>query len=439
MVEGSFVQNVAYSLSGNAVVLGIGFLLTPFIARIYGPATYGQFALFTAIAGFIQPFSTLQFPSGFVAMKEKNELTIILQITFLSLIVVTTMTMLTIVSLEFSGMSFSLSFQVLLLLPIYILFSGVFNIGRGLNINLEEFKRGASAKSIGTLMGKMSTIGFGLFITPNVIGMIFGGIVGFIGETFGFLSKGIRQQLKAVVQKVYPWKTYSKIFLKFTEYPIFVTTNTLVTSLGGQLPILVLSLYFQLSEIGIYSLSLTLVTIPINLIGISVGSVFLPKISDNLNDPVKAGSLIKSLYRNLYYPAMLGLLILAGLYYYLLPIILGNDWVETGRLASLITIGYSMQVMAIPLSVTYRLLKIERVNLMLAIYGLIGKVVALVVGIYFSDFYLAIALYILIGLIQNSIQVFFINDQFSVSNRRHFINSLASIALLVSAYTYLYS
>ena len=61
------MQNVAFSLSGNAFVLGIGFVLTPIIARIYGPAAYGQFAIFTAVASLIQPISTFQLQAGYVA------------------------------------------------------------------------------------------------------------------------------------------------------------------------------------------------------------------------------------------------------------------------------------------------------------------------------------------------------------------------------------
>jgi len=433
------VQNVAFSLSGNAFVLGIGFILTPIIARIYGPDIYGKFALFAAIASFIQPISTLQYPSGFVAMNKHNDLSVVLQISLIALVSTTAITTLVVYILNLSETGYKLDYSALMLLPLYVLVAGLFNISRGLNVYLEEFKRSATSKSVATIVGKSSTIGLGLFIMPNISGMILGGIAAFLSETIGYFSRGFRSILNRAFSHFFSARTYYNIFKKYSEYPIFVTSNTLANSLSNNLPVFVLSLFFTTTDIGIYSLALNLVTIPINLIGTSVGSVFLPKISDNLKDLNKASQFIKTLYTNLYFAAAIGLLLLAVLYYYLLPIILGPEWCETSRLATVIIIGYNMQIVAIPLSVIYRLLKIERLNLALTIFAIIGRIIGLGVGIFLNDFYLAVALNIVVGLIHSALQVYMINRKFLLSNQIHIVNSVASTILLIGMYIILYS
>ena len=98
-----------------------------------------------------------------------------------------------------------------------------------------------------------------------------------------------------------------------------------------------------------------------------------------------------------------------------------------------------MQIVAIPLSVIYRLLKIERLNLALTIFAIIGRIIGLGVGIFLNDFYLAVALNIVVGLIHSALQVYMINRKFLLSNQIHIVNSVASTILLIGMYIILYS
>lgn len=85
--EGNFAHDFAITFSGNALSLIIGFLFTPFIARVYGPEAYGSFALFMAVAGLISTVITFQFPSGYVTISDQTEFYQILKITFILVII----------------------------------------------------------------------------------------------------------------------------------------------------------------------------------------------------------------------------------------------------------------------------------------------------------------------------------------------------------------
>ena len=80
--ENTFARNLFLSFSGNAVSMILGFCMTPFIAKVYGPEVYGIFALFIALITTLSPLSTLQFPSGFVATSSKREFRHLVVITF---------------------------------------------------------------------------------------------------------------------------------------------------------------------------------------------------------------------------------------------------------------------------------------------------------------------------------------------------------------------
>ena len=105
-------------------MLVIGFLLTPIIARIYGPEAYGQFAIFTALASIVQPISTFQLPTGYVASKNIKQLSAVIKITLLTLIFSSILLLVLVFLLKSADYTFKLGSEAMLFLPFYVFITG---------------------------------------------------------------------------------------------------------------------------------------------------------------------------------------------------------------------------------------------------------------------------------------------------------------------------
>jgi O-antigen/teichoic acid export membrane protein len=409
------LQNVTFSLSGNAIVLGIGFLLTPLIARVYGPTAYGQFAIFTAIASLIQPISTFQLPAGYVAAKDDEQFSAIIKISLTTLLLVTLFVFVGgIIYITFGPIQ-KFPSQLALALPLYLFFAGLFAVSRGWNIKLEEFKRSAQSKVVATLAGKSTTLGYGWFLGQSAMGMVTGSIVAFILESAGYVSKGMWRDIKQVFHTRTTFNFVWQTMHDFIEYPKYVTTNSIINNFSTQIPIYFIAAWYTTDKVGLFSLSLSLVIIPINLVGVSIGSVFLPKISAIIKEDVQRNSTIIDLYNKLFYPGLIALILLAISLSFVLPLILGSDWQGTGDLAALIASSYAMSIVALPLANTYRLINYERANLILTIIFLLLKVLVMSLALHYGNFKITIFSYLIINLLHHGFQLLVLFKKLRIS------------------------
>ena len=434
-VRGSFTQNVAFSLSGNALVLGIGFLLTPLVARIYGPSAYGQFAIFTAIASLIQPVSTFQLQAGYVAAKNEEEFANLIKISFITLVVISLLVLIGSLIYISVGPIQQLSGHLALLLPVYIFFASVFAIISGWNIKLEEFKRSAQSKVIATLAGKSTTLGYGWLIAQSAMGMIFGSIATFILESVGYMSKGMRASISLVYRTKFSFSAFIQTINKFSSYPKYVTTNSIVNNFSTQIPIYFIAAWYTAGKVGLFSLALSLISIPINLIGTSIGAVFLPKISAIINNTTLRNETLVALYKKLFYPGLFGLFILALALNLALPIILGESWHGASQLSSFIALSFTFTIVSIPISVTYRLINFEQANLVITIVFIFLKIAGLASGLIMGNFIYSVFGYFAANILHNASQVFFLFKKLDI--RTSFIIRDLTISLTLFFFAYI--
>ncbi|MBK6540161.1 MAG: oligosaccharide flippase family protein [Flavobacteriales bacterium] len=70
---GSFTRNSFHFLSGNALGMLSQVVLTPIIARIYGPEAYGMFGLYLALVMNSASVSDLGFSAAYVLPREEGK------------------------------------------------------------------------------------------------------------------------------------------------------------------------------------------------------------------------------------------------------------------------------------------------------------------------------------------------------------------------------
>ncbi|HNP17451.1 MAG TPA: lipopolysaccharide biosynthesis protein [Fulvivirga sp.] len=428
----SFIKNLLYSVSGNSLVLGIGFIITPIVAKIYGPSVYGDFALFTAICGFIIPYSALQLPAGYVAAKNRAEFFVLIRISFYSLFLITTITFIVVIIYQFI---FATDVKYyFFMIPAYVFLGGMFGIFRGWNIKIQEFKSSAKAKIYATAFGKSTTLFYGIAYPFSATGLVLGSLVTFLIESAGIITKRVIIEGKLLIRNKYGKTIYLEVLKKYKQYPTFVAFSSIVNAVSTQLPIYFLAAYYSSDKVGLFSLSLSLIQIPINLIGTSIASVFLPKIAGVLRQKEERNRIVKSLYNKLFYPSMAGLVLLAAVFYLLLTPLLGIEWESASTLSSFMVVSFAFGIVSLPLSVIFRLIDFEKANFQISLVGIFVKTGGLIVGILLVNFQFTVFLYLLIVMLENAFKVLVLFRELQLSNLTVIRDTVIAIIVYFTSY-----
>ena len=72
--RGSFARNIAYAFSGTALVVLSQLLLTPFIARVYGPEAYGIYGLFLNLCMNLALVADLGYSNAYALPKDDERM-----------------------------------------------------------------------------------------------------------------------------------------------------------------------------------------------------------------------------------------------------------------------------------------------------------------------------------------------------------------------------
>lgn len=380
--EGNFAHDFAVTLSGNALSVIIGFLFTPFIARVYGPEAYGSFALFMAVAGLISILITFQFPAGYVTIAEQSEFYLIVKITLVIVIIFSGLSYLIIIwagdqLIEY--FSWHLMKKEIILLPGYLLLMGFDQIIHGWNIRLKQFKKAAAGKLLSTIFSKTVTILLGRWLGPYSFGLIIGNWLMYPVEGILRFGAAMRNEFKDML--AVPLQNASRLLIKYKAYPLYVTSGAVVSNLTVQLPVYFISYWLDPVATGLFAMANSLVSVPMNVVIASSSAVFLQKSAEmHIENPTGVSALAEKLYVRLFFFGFAGLIILALLSEIIFTLLLGQQWKPSGTYAIFLALSFIPAVPAQPLSVLFRILNKEQTNFYLQIFFIMLKGLALWIG-----------------------------------------------------------
>ncbi|QOI97186.1 MAG: oligosaccharide flippase family protein [Flammeovirgaceae bacterium] len=409
--EGRFIHNLAVTFTGNATALVLGLVFTPFIARLYGPAAYGAFALFMAIVNNVSPLVTLQYPTGYVTIKDDDEFYKLVQFTFGVIIFFVALSGLVIFS---AGKYLVVFFEweaieaYLWFIPLYLLLIGLDNLLLGWGIRLKEFKRSALGKIVSTSASKLVTLLVGLFVRTDASGLITGNALQYPLDSLARMGGAMRNQFHRL-NRFISFADIRRLWKAYKAYPFFITTGLLLSNFSNQLPVYIISFYFGQTTLGLFALAFSLVSMPMNVLISSSTTVFLQKAAELHPDYPEQLSLISlQLYKKLF---LLGITSLTALSLISLPLfvfLFGEPWRESGIFAAILAFSFIPGVAANPLSVLFRVLHKEHSNFILNMVFIVLKAAGLLAGAMTASAQAAIMGYVLATILGYIIQLYVI-------------------------------
>src|SRR5690606_14479121 len=131
---------------------------------------------------------------------------------------------------------------------------------------------------------------------------------------------------------------------------------------------------------GSLSFGITLISIPMRVIGMSVSQVFIGEAAEMIRKDVSGvadlyNKILRRLFQFIVVPAFIALFFGKQLF----PFVFGENWVEAGEFIQMLIICFALQFIASPLSQILNLLVLQRVQLIWDLFRLLLTTITLVV------------------------------------------------------------
>lgn len=139
----------------------------------------------------------------------------------------------------------------------------------------------------------------------------------------------------------------------YKKFPIYSTWGSFLNTLSRNMPTFILGLYFPLKIVGYYSLANRIITFPSSLLGTSIGQVFYPTAGKEYNKTGDISGLVRNTVRRL---AQIGIFPMVAIGFYGAPLfgfVFGQNWVEAGIYAQILSIFLLSQFITSPITVIF--------------------------------------------------------------------------------------
>lgn len=421
--------------SGTAAVAVIGFVVSPIMTRLYGPQSYGLFAVFNAIVSNVNLVSTLGYAPAFLLPRQRKRFLALVQLTLL----------LSLFALLIMTLAFWLLHDILLNwlhaeklgLWFYVIPFAVFvynlNVLMGAwYLRTKDFKKRAGIDVATSIAGRGLTLGVGWLGNGPVGGLLLGDLFSKLTMFFSLLLSGIHHQLKDL-RRPFSWARIRAVAWEYREYPFYVMPTAYLNTLAGQLPIFFLTTGFGTAAVGLYAFSTSLLELPINLIGNAVSPVFLQKATEtHQQDPERLKQICLDLYNKLFYLGLLPFGVITVFGDWLFGFVFGARWEQAGVFTGYLGYYYVFKLASYATSPVYAVFHQQRLALLGTVLLVLARAVSLLIGVGMHNLNLGMLLFGVSSLIVTFLVDMNILYLLKLPVLKVAVRSLASVAITLA-------
>lgn len=395
-------------MSGTAIAQLIAVFISPILSRLYTPEDFGILALFVSITTVLSVISTGRYELAIVLPEQEKDANKLVILSMAITVLVSVFYLVPVILFKsqitqiFNEPGIS---QWLIFIPFTVYFSGTYQTFNYLSTRHKTFKKNALSKIMKTSATGTISLLFG-FLKLGASGLLLGFIIGQFSAAFILAYKyifKIKEKFHAIT-----FADLRIIAKKYDNFPKFNMPHALLNTLSANFPVLLLSSYFPISNIGLYNFSIYVMLAPLTLISTSTGQVFFQKISSLSNSGNIILPSIRRIIKTLGLVGLLPLIVFVIFAPDIFRIVFGIDWVEAGEYTQLLLPYFFMVFIVSSISFVPAVLEQQKKAFVLEIIYFVLKSVALVIGIYYLDFKLALILFSFAGIIMLSYNLFWI-------------------------------
>ena len=367
-----FYRNIAVVAGGNVAARLIGIVSTPIITRLYLPADYGIYSIFTSIFGIAGSLATLRYAVTIPIAESEKLSDNVLRLCFF---ITSSLSIIWVICIALFGGFFAGKFNApqitpyLWFIPIVFFCTGIYEALNNWALREKKFNLITRTKIRQSASSSTVKIGLGaLGISP--LGLFAGQIADSAAGIGTLFSKLIR--VKPSFFNHFSWNGIKLAAKRYKKFPLVQSWSQLLLALGAQLPVLLLGSFYGTRVAGIFGLANGMINLPMDLIGQSVAQVYYAEISKyGKNNPEKIYNLSVSIIKKLFWIGLIpvGIIILLGPW--LFSTIFGHEWHEAGIYARYFSLVILTRFISSPITNVFNVLEKQGLQLFLNILRII--------------------------------------------------------------------
>ncbi|MCB1856789.1 MAG: lipopolysaccharide biosynthesis protein [Gammaproteobacteria bacterium] len=390
--QSQFVRRVMTVFTGSVFAQLMPLLAAPALTRLYSPDDFGIFALYYSVITISGVLATGRYEMAITLPKDEQDaaavflLSILSSVFFCLLLVVGT-------GIWQSSLNGYLGAEenssLIFWIPLGALGIASFRVFSYWAIYRARFR--------GLAIGKVVQAGgiAGLQLSAGGISLA-GGLVA--GQVAGHLLGALYLFIRTVSADLYLLKQVARdrllsVARGYYKFPLLSLPASLANTLTSQLPVIMLSLYFGPTVVGLFALTQRALGAPIALLGVSVQEVFREQASRDFRQTGSCRDIYMKTFKALTALALLPFLLLFIFAPLLFEFVFGSEWRAAGDYTRLLITLFFLRFIASPLSYVLYIAEKQLHDLVWQIGLLLITGVSLVAGGLLNDPTLSIAFY----------------------------------------------
>ena len=391
---GGFARNVVTLMTGTTFAQVLLILVAPILTRLYTPADYGVFNLFTSISSIIAVIACLRY-EGAIVLPEKDKdaanvltlcITICISIAIFILVIVALFSKSIADLLNAPSLSFWLWFM-----PLSIIVSGLFMALNYWSTRRKQFKRLAVRQVTNSTVTAITQISVGATLHIGPGGLIGGSLIGQLAATGRLAWQIYKDEGKQIVSFINK-RSMKHVLSRYKNFPLYDSWSALLNTSSNLLPALLLAYFFNPVIVGLYALGNRVLAAPMGVIGNAVSQVFFPRAVEAR----RAGELdyvALKMFNNLLSIGFVPILLIAIVAPDLFRIVFGSEWIVAGEYVRWLSAFMLLAFISSPISSIYSVMERQREGLIIYLFVFIIRLTALIIGGMKGDALLTVALF----------------------------------------------
>ena len=322
-------------------------IFSPVIARLYNENAIAEITGLISFSSILLVFSSLKIENAIVLEKEDRKAE---QIVFLTVLLSFSYAIIAFFGILFFEEEIAKVFKintVIKFVPLYILSYSLLNILNFWFVRVKKFKLKAYSKVIESITYLMFLLSLYYLIGNNQLGLALGKILGVL------IALIILYKYSSLKLKKTSFKNLKDILIKYKDFPLHNAPSNLINVIGLQLIVVFIGVYFSKENFGYFGLANMIILLPISFISQSVGSIFFQKVSENYISK-DYSQLTKTFYQTFFLLLAIAIPVFLIIFFgseFIFSFVYGENWLMSGKIASLLAIVFLFQMTISPLGI----------------------------------------------------------------------------------------
>lgn len=342
--KSEFLKNVSFQMLGVGIAQLLPLLATLILTRLYTEEDFAGYTSFIAIGSIFAVGAGARYQYAIMIPEKNSEAVKVFSLSVYLTFAYSLLLVLVVLVITFFNIDFKIGHNIYLI-PLYVLFFGIWNAFSNLSIRYKKFKQNSISKVLQSLIYVSSSIVFGL-CKPIFNGLVLAKIIGVLSSIF-YLFK------KSVILLEFPKiKSLNKVAKKYSDYPKYGLLPAFLDIASVQGIVLILTWFYTKEDLGYLGLTLLILSAPLSLVGTSFKEVFYQKITYFINarEFAKGIRFFKNSALGLLLVGIPICLIILFLGEELFSFAFGDNWIKSGTFASILSFSFLIQLIVSPLS-----------------------------------------------------------------------------------------